>query len=204
MIVALVGRNGAGKTSTLRAIAGFPRTERTKITGVLRIDGVDVERHDPVRMRQSGVVLVPERDKVFPTLTVSEHLRLAGLSASGIDAALERFPLLGPLRSRRAGLLSGGERQLLALAAATVVRPRLLLIDEPSLGLSPLATQLVVEVLLSMREEFGTTVLMTEQVTETVESVADLFYVLDRGEILFSGGSNDLQRADVRAAVMGT
>ena len=201
--MALVGRNGAGKTSALRAIAGFPRAERTRVLGEMRIGGEVVKKHDPVSMRRSGVVLVPERNKIFPTLTVTEHLRLAGLTTSGIDSMLDRFEGLKPLRSRRAGLLSGGERQLLALAAATAARPRLLLIDEPSLGLSPVATQLLVAELMHMRDEFGMTVLLTEQVTETVESVADSFCVLERGQILMTGGASDLHRADVRAAVMG-
>lgn len=202
-IMALVGRNGAGKTSALRALAGFPRAERTRVIGEMRIGGEVVKKHDPVSMRRSGVVLVPERNKIFPTLTVTEHLRLAGLTASGIDSMLDRFEGLRPLRARRAGLLSGGERQLLALAAAIAVRPRLLLIDEPSLGLSPVATQLLVAELMHLRDEFGMTVLLTEQVTETVESVADSFCVLERGQILMTGGASDLRRADVRAAVMG-
>jgi branched-chain amino acid transport system permease protein len=202
-IVALVGRNGAGKTTALRAIAGFPRAERTRLTGVMRLGGLDVNRHDPVSMRAAGVVLVPERNKVFPTLTVLEHLRLAGLAADDVDAMLERFAVLKPLRSRRAGLLSGGERQMLALAAATAARPKLLLIDEPSLGLSPVATQTLVAELMRLRDESGMTVLLTEQVTETVESVADSFCVLDRGQILFAGGAADLRRPEVRAAVMG-
>jgi branched-chain amino acid transport system permease protein len=202
-IVVLVGRNGAGKTTALRALAGYPRAERMRLDGTIRIGSEEVKQHDPVTMRGLGVVLVPERNKVFPTLTVTEHLRLAGLGPVGIEAVMERFTGLSRLATRRAGLLSGGERQLLALAAATAVNPRLLLIDEPSLGLSPVATQALVAELMRLRDESGLTVLLTEQVTETVEAVADHFFVLERGHVLMSGDAGDLRRPDVRAAVMG-
>jgi ABC-type branched-subunit amino acid transport system ATPase component len=202
-IVALVGRNGAGKTSTLRAIAGFPRAERVRVGGVMRIGDQTVRRHDPVSMRKLGVVLVPERDKVFPTLTVAEHLRLTRLPEAEVEAVYERFPALDQLRERRAGLLSGGERQLVALAAATAVHPLLLLVDEPSLGLSPVAIQNLVKELIRLRNETGMSVLLTEQISETLVTMADAVHVLAGGQIMLSGGTEILQHNDFRAAILG-
>jgi branched-chain amino acid transport system permease protein len=202
-IVALLGRNGAGKTSMLRALAGFPRVERTHVDGVIRVNSQLVAQHGPALMRSHGIVLVPERDKVFPSLTIEEHLRLAGCRQPQIEAVLVRFPGLVPLRDRPAGLLSGGQRQLLALAAATAANPTVLLIDEPSLGLSPVATQQVLTELRRLRDDSGTTVLLTEQVTETLDGIADMFYVMDSGAITMSGTADALHHSDVREAVMG-
>jgi branched-chain amino acid transport system permease protein len=203
-IVGLIGRNGSGKTSSIRAIAGFPSSERTQIRGTVRIDGTAVRRHDPRSMRAAGVVLVPERDKAFPSLTVAEHFQVAGVSSARVDEILDAFPVLADLRNRRAGYLSGGERQSLALATAVAVGPKVLLIDEPSLGLSPLMTQTLIEALLQLREAHPEmTMILTEQATETLKSVADYFYVLDGGRVVYSGSVDVLNRREVQEAVMG-
>jgi branched-chain amino acid transport system permease protein len=203
-VVGLIGRNGAGKTSSIRAIAGFPLNERIQVLGQVRIREVTMNRHDPRTMRSAGVVLVPERDKAFPSLTVMEHFRLAGVPSAEVDRQMEVFPVLQRLRHRRAGFLSGGERQTLALATATAVHPKVLLIDEPSLGLSPLMTQTLIGSLLQLRtSEPDMTIVLTEQATEALKSVADYFYVLDGGRAIYSGHVDVLSRREVREAVMG-
>jgi branched-chain amino acid transport system permease protein len=203
-VVGLIGRNGAGKTSSIRAIAGFPRSERIQLLGQVRIRDVTMNRHDPRTRREAGVVLVPERDKAFPSLTVMEHFRLAGVPSADVDRQLELFPVLQRLRHRRAGLLSGGERQTLALATATAVHPKVLLIDEPSLGLSPLMTQTLIASLAQLRAgDPDMTIVLTEQATEALKSVADYFYVLDGGRAIYSGHVDVLNRQEVREAVMG-
>jgi branched-chain amino acid transport system permease protein len=202
-IVAIVGRNGAGKTSTLRGIAGFPSIDRADVRGVLEFHGVTVKRHDPKSMRRRGLVLVPERDKVFPSLTVTEHLKLAGARAAEIEAIYERSPLLKRISSRRAGLLSGGERQLVALAAATASKPSLLLIDEPCLGLAPVAINEVMSELRRLRDEMGMTILLAEQAIDFLEQVMDRYYFLDAGRIAGTGGKEDLQVESIRQTLMG-
>lgn len=133
-----------------------------------------------------------------------EHFRLAGVSSADADRLMELFPVLQRLRQRRAGFLSGGERQTLALATATAVHPKVLLIDEPSLGLSPLMTQTLIASLLRLRaSDPELTIVLTEQATEALKSVADYFYVLDGGRAIYSGQVDVLNRQEVREAVMG-
>jgi ABC-type branched-subunit amino acid transport system ATPase component len=138
-VVAALGRNGAGKTSLLRAIAGFQTSEGARVSGKVLIGGMRLPSR-PGPVHQTGVVFVPERDKVFPTLTVEEHFRLVGARDPGILEPFD-FPAIRKCWKSKAGVLSGGERQMLALAMAWAQRPRLLLVDELSLGLAPVIVQ---------------------------------------------------------------
>ena len=202
-ILAVIGRNGAGKTSLLRGLAGFPAAERVAVSGQVTVAGANRSRTDPRAMRELGLGWVPERDKVFPGLTVLEHLELTGVKPPRIAELLDSVPALARLRDRPAGYLSGGERQLLALTAAIAPGPRVLLIDEPSLGLSPIATRDLMQTLVRLRREQSLTVVMSEQVIETIGTVADRFVVMDGGRITMEGGIEMLDRDDVRTAVMG-
>jgi branched-chain amino acid transport system permease protein len=202
-IFAVIGRNGAGKSSLMKGIVGFSPAERVRVRGGIRIDGAPLLRNDPRAARKLGVGWVPERDKAFADLTVMEHLQLTGVDSRKIEEILESLPQLAKARSRRAGFLSGGERQLLALAAAIAPSPKILFIDEPSLGLSPIATEGLMDQLVRLREEQHITVVMTEQVIETLEEIADRFIVLDAGHVAVEGDRQDLAKQHVRDAAMG-
>ncbi len=170
-IVALLGTNGAGKTTTLRAISGFLGLDDARVTeGAIAFKGERIENAQPHENTRRGIVLVPERDKVFPNLTVAENLTAP--VPRGTSAAERRrretlvyqfFPRLGDLKSRIGGLLSGGERQMLALASALVCRPELLLVDELSLGLAPVVVEDLLRRLTEIRRELGITILIVEQ-----------------------------------------
>ena len=202
-VVALVGRNGAGKTSAVRAVAGYLGSERVKVDGAIIFDGENVKGLSPSARARLGITLVPERDKVFPSLTVAQHLRAVGISRAGVSDVLQRFPILVPHINSAAGLLSGGQRQLLALAVAVARRSRLLVIDEMSLGLAPIAVQSLIENLRAVRDEEGTTILLVDQATTAVAAVADYVYVVENGMIAAHGSSADLDEGSVRAAIIG-
>jgi len=185
-IVALLGRNGAGKTSTLRAISGFLPAERVRLEGSIRVAGHQLLGMTPVTASK-WAMLVPETDKIFPSLTVEEHLRIR---PGRPDADVQEQPFFAPLRNRwhqRAGLLSGGERQLLALAMAWQQRPRLLLVDEFSLGLAPVAIQRVAEVIRALRDDYGMSCLVVEQNVAAALQVADWVYLMEAGRITAEG-----------------
>jgi len=206
-IVALLGNNGAGKTTTLRAISGFIGLDDARVTaGSIRFGGRRIENQPPHANTARGIVLVPERDKVFPNLTVAENLAVA--STQRADAAERRhlealvfqfFPPLAELRPRLAGLLSGGERQMLALGSAIVCKPELLLVDELSLGLAPRIVEEIMRTLQSMRDELGMTILLVEQNAAVALDVADYGYIIESGRIVLDGdperlyGHDDIQ-----------
>ena len=161
-IAALLGANGAGKTTTLRAVTGFLGSDDAKVSeGRIWLDGEAIENRQPHEVAARGIALVPERNKIFETLTVIENLDATGLgSVKGdkthrqmIERVFEYFPRLAPARDRLAGYLSGGERQMLAMGAALVCRPRLLLVDEMSLGLAPRIVEELLERLVTMKKE---------------------------------------------------
>jgi ABC-type branched-subunit amino acid transport system ATPase component/ABC-type branched-subunit amino acid transport system permease subunit len=191
-IVALLGRNGAGKTSTLRALSGFFLAENVRVTGKVELGGHDILGRSPMRTARDGLILVPERDKVFPNLTVREHLRMTGADSATVGDMLRLFPRLGQRESGQAGLLSGGERQMLALAMAWCARPRLLMIDELSLGLAPNIIKNLIAMVRDYRDRVGTAVLLVEQNATAALQVADRAYVLEAGRVAMAGTAEEL------------
>ncbi|HLI54989.1 MAG TPA: ABC transporter ATP-binding protein [Acidimicrobiales bacterium] len=193
-VVALLGANGAGKTTTLRAISGLVRPDKGRIV----FAGADITRWPPHGIAAAGVVHVPEGRGIFRSLTVAENLsmasyaRVAGQSGSIIDQAVELFPVLGQRLSQQAGTLSGGEQQMLALARALVTRPRLLMLDEISMGLAPLVTAELFERIRSSAAA-GTSMLLVEQYVDAALELADYAYVLEKGRIVDMGEPADLQ-----------
>lgn len=203
-VVGVIGPNGAGKTSLLRGIAGFPPREGGRVTaGRVRLDGRDVTGKSPVTMAKAGVAMVPERDKVFVSLRVEEHLRLAarlsrGRTADSVNRALDVFPALRKHVRRSAGFLSGGERQLLAIATALCTSPKILLVDEASQGLAP-------GVVASLGDDFrrvselDVTVLLVEQNAAIASALCNRLYVMDAGHITANGTVKDLEDGGVLA-----
>jgi len=211
-IVALLGTNGAGKTTTLRAISGFLGLDDARVTeGAINFKGERIENRLPHENTRRGIVLVPERDKVFPNLTVAENLIVPVPRGT---AAIERrrrealvyqfFPQLGALRNRIGGLLSGGERQMLALAGALVCRPELLLVDELSLGLAPVVVEDLLRRLAEIRRELGITILIVEQSATVALGIADYGYVMENGRIVLDGTAERLRRhPDIQEFYLG-
>ena len=203
-IVAILGANGAGKTTTLRAISGTVRR-----SGRLELAGRSVARKGPERMARLGVAHVPEGRGTFAELTVWENLRLGahvrhGSIKSDFARVAEYFPWLDGRRSQQAGTLSGGEQQMLALARAIMQRPRLLLLDEPSLGLAPLVVTEIFRILGELNTREGMAILLVEQNARTSLSLAARAYVLEVGEIAYSGTSDELASHDsVRRSYLG-
>jgi branched-chain amino acid transport system ATP-binding protein len=200
-ITALVGTNGAGKTTTLTAISGFMRVEDAKITeGEIRFCGERVNRRYTDQISRLGIAHVPERDKIFPTLTVRENLIACRTCTKADDFdiadAFELFPRLAERASSVSGYLSGGERQMLAIALALVTQPRLVLIDEMTLGLAPTVINILVEAVRKLRRERGLTFLIVEQNAMTALDIADYTYVMENGRIVFDGDSDRLRSHD--------
>jgi len=192
--VAILGANGAGKTTTLRAISGFIGLDAARVTrGSIRFKGEPLENRLPHHCASVGVVIVPERDKVFPNLTVVENLavppsRLSAAERRRVEALIfQIFPALAERRSSEAGLLSGGERQMLGIGAKLVAGPELLLIDEMSLGLAPVIVQDLMSRLLQIKKEVGLSLLVVEQNAMIALEIADYAYVLENGEIALAG-----------------
>ena len=211
-IVALVGNNGAGKTTTLRAISGFIGLDDARVTaGRIHFAGQSIENQPPHANTTRGIVLVPERDKVFPNLTVAENLAVA--TSRRANAAERRrleamvfqfFPALTPLRSRIAGLLSGGERQMLAFGSAIVCKPELLLVDELSLGLAPVVVEDLARRIAGIRRELGISVLLVEQNVGVALAIADYGYVLENGRVALEGPTAELRgRREIQQSYLG-
>jgi branched-chain amino acid transport system ATP-binding protein len=205
--VVLLGLNGAGKTTTVLTLAGLHKPWSGRIV----FDGVDITGMEPRKLVAAGVVLVPEGRQVFPGLTVAQNLRLGAWphkrdrsgSAAVVDRAVEYFPRLKERWSQLAGTLSGGEQQMLALARGLMARPKLMLIDEASLGLSPKLALTVFEVARKINEE-GTTVFLVEQ-NAGVLSIADRALVMEKGMIVYEGsGRRMLDHASIRDAYLGS
>ncbi len=205
-IVTLIGANGAGKTTTLRAISGLVRAA----AGTIRFDGRDVTRLAANEIVRAGIGHSPEGRRVFPRMTVRENLELGAYTrsskaeiASDIERALEIFPRLKERYEQKAGTMSGGEQQMLAIGRALMSRPRLLLLDEPSLGLSPKLVQTIFEVIRDISAR-GTTILLIEQNARQALAVAARGYVLEVGKIAYSGAASELAASEaVRAAYLG-
>ncbi|MEX2375363.1 MAG: ABC transporter ATP-binding protein [Dehalococcoidia bacterium] len=206
-IVGLIGSNGAGKTTTLRAIAGLRRPEKGDIT----FEGQSLVGAPPEEIVRRGIAMVPEGRRIFSSLTVSENLKMGTICrprdpAVGRDVKEleERFPILRTASGTRAGQLSGGEQQQLALARALLTQPRLLLLDEPSLGLAPKVVTELFEVLTRLRDE-GTTILLVEQNARKTLDLADRTYVLRSGRVAVAGSREELRNnLEIEAAYLGT
>jgi branched-chain amino acid transport system ATP-binding protein len=209
-IVAILGTNGAGKSTTLRAISGFLGIDDARVTdGSVTFNGKRIENCQPNEITRLGIALVPERDKVFPNLTVIENLTAPFTPShhnrrDSENLAYQFFPRLAELRSRTAGLLSGGERQMLALASALVCRPELLLVDELSLGLAPVVVQDLMARLVQIRHELGTTIVIVEQSAAAALNIADYGYVLENGRVVLDGeGARLRAHGDIQEFYLG-
>jgi len=192
--VAVVGPNGAGKTTVLSAMVGLVPA----VAGSIRFEGEEITGAAPERLVRRGISLVPEGRHIFATLSVMDNLRLGATVRSDhrevqrqIDELLERFPALGRLRKQSAGRLSGGEQQQLAIARALLARPRLLMLDEPSLGLAPLIIDQVFDLLENLRRD-GVTILLVEQNAARAVLFADHSYVLRTGRVVLEGSTDEL------------
>jgi branched-chain amino acid transport system ATP-binding protein len=200
-LVCLIGANGAGKTSTLKAICGLI----TSRTGVVRYAGEDVSRAPVHVLPRKGLVMVPEGRGIFPQLTVEENLAMGAYAHGGGDPAAqyERFPRLAERRRQVAGTLSGGEQQMLALARALMARPRLLLLDEPSMGLAPMMVMKIFDLVHDIAAQ-GVTILLVEQNARAALELASRGYVMESGVIALEGLARTLlDNPRVREAYLG-
>ena len=201
-VVALLGPNGAGKTTTLETIAGLNRP----ISGTVELSGQNIGGTPAHVLARRGLALVPEGRALFPGLTVREHLRLAGgrgarKGHSHEEELLEMLPELRKCLGRKAGLLSGGEQQMLALGRALVTRPRLLLVDEMSLGLAPVVVERLLPILRRAADELGASVLFVEQHVALALEISDRAYILAHGRIRLEGAAAELrERRELLAA----
>ncbi|MEZ0234866.1 MAG: ABC transporter ATP-binding protein [Actinomycetota bacterium] len=204
-IVAALGPNGAGKTTLLRALAGALKPQH----GSVVLDGEVLTGLVPEAVLRRGVALVPEGRHVFPALTVEENLTVGGIARTDRDELradterwLGRFPILGERANQLAGTLSGGEQQQLAIARALMSRPRMLLLDEPSLGLAPIFVDRIFELIQELRAE-GVTVLLVEQNVHRALEIADRAYVLSVGSVVASGSTDQLVEGELERSYLG-
>jgi branched-chain amino acid transport system ATP-binding protein len=204
-IVTLIGANGAGKSTLMMSLFGLPRASAGRII----FDGEDITGLPAHAIARRGIALVPEGRRIFPRMSVMENLQMgAALSdALNFEVDLKRvcalFPILGERRNQRAGTLSGGEQQMLAIARALMARPKLLLLDEPSLGLAPLYIRKIFQTIRDLNRDHGMTILLVEQNAHHALRVAHRAYVLQHGRVVLSGtGRELLASAEVRAAYL--
>jgi branched-chain amino acid transport system ATP-binding protein len=204
-IVSLIGANGAGKSTTLMTICGNPRAS----AGRILFDGADITKQPTFEIIRRGIAHAPEGRRIFPRMTVMENLQIGATTTDPeyFDDDLARvfglFPILEQRRSQRGGTLSGGEQQMLAIARALMSRPRLLLLDEPSLGLAPLVVRQIFQVIGEINEREGMTILLVEQNAYHALKLAHRAYVMVNGEISLRGtGAELLARPEVRAAYL--
>ena len=205
-LVCLIGANGVGKSSTLRAISGLLPPSRGRIV----FDGREIQTEVPATILRAGIAHCPEGRRVFPHLSVEENLAMGAYVRTDRGAVAEdmrevgrHFPILVERRRQMAGTLSGGEQQMLAIARALMARPRLILFDEPSLGLAPTVVEMTFAIIADIRRR-GTTVLMVEQNAHAALRMADRAYVMETGRIVLEGRARDLLEDDhVRRAYLG-
>jgi branched-chain amino acid transport system ATP-binding protein len=204
-IVSLIGSNGAGKTSLLMTLCGNPRASG----GQVLFEGEDITNTPSHLIMRKGIAISPEGRRIFPALTVVENLQMGGFFqskdaiAEGMEHVFRLFPRLKDRASQRAGTMSGGEQQMLAIGRALMSKPRLLLLDEPTLGLAPLIIAQIFEIIQEIRAQ-GVTVFLVEQNANRALSIADRGYVLETGRLVLEDtGANLLTNADVRKAYLG-
>jgi branched-chain amino acid transport system ATP-binding protein len=219
-IVGVIGSNSAGKTTLMNTLSGLiidmrikekrVGGERITVYGQILFRGEDITNTKPSTRVEKGIVLCRERHPVFPESDVAENLKIAGYLKTReqvrdrIQYVFDLFPALVHLKSRRAGFLSGGEQQMLALGMALVARPFLLLLDEPLLGLSPMMQRLLVEAIQTLKEESGITVLISEQFARPVLPMIDFGYILENGMLTLTGtGTELMDNPEVKAAYFG-
>ena len=204
-IVTLIGSNGAGKTSTLKAISGIIPCK----SGTIEFEGKDITNAQPHKLVYAGIGHVPEGRRIFSELTVMENLELGAYTRkdkdvkSDFEKVFEKFPRLKERRKQDAGTLSGGEQQMLAIGRALMSRPKLLLLDEPSMGLAPIVVRQIFSTIKEINKS-GTTILLVEQNANMALSIADRAYVIETGQIVNSGLAKDIkQNEDVKKAYLG-
>lgn len=211
-IVALLGANGAGKSTTLKAISGLLRTQEGEVTrGRVEFEGEPIDRLPPETIVRRGIVQVIEGRPLFEHLTVEENLRAGasivasrGQIAADLDAVYDYVPRLRDLRSRTSGYLSGGEQQMVVIGRALMARPRLMLLDEPSLGLAPMLVETIFEIIRRINREAGVSILLVEQNARVALGVADYAYVMENGRIVLDGPAAALaDNADVKEFYLG-
>jgi len=214
-IVALLGANGAGKSTTLKAISGLLRTQEGEVTrGSIELGGQRIDRLSPEKIVQLGIIQVLEGRRLFRHLTVEENLILGGVARgsgsrrSSVNQDLEQvyhyFPRLKDLRRRTSGYLSGGEQQMLVIGRALVARPKLMLLDEPSLGLAPLLVKEIFRVISEMSADEGMAILLVEQNARMALSVADYAYVMENGRVVLDGPAEQLaENEDIKEFYLG-
>ena len=204
-IVTLIGANGAGKSTTLQTISGLLRSR----TGSIEFCGENISKLPPHKIVEKGLAQVPEGRRIFLQMSVQENLDMGAYTQSGagvgenIERVFEQFPRLKERRRQIAGTLSGGEQQMLAMGRALMSRPKLLMLDEPSMGLAPILVEQIFEIIQSLHKS-GTTILLVEQNAQMALSVADRAYVMETGAISLSGTGRELAESDqVKMAYLG-
>jgi branched-chain amino acid transport system ATP-binding protein len=209
-ITALVGTNGAGKSTTLAAIAGFMRADDVQVSqGRIVFAGTPIQKLRNFRISEMGIALVPEREKIFATMTVLENLSACRAGGGrgpvvSLDNIFELFPSLAERIHSVAGYLSGGERQMLAISMALLNQPKLMLIDEMSLGLAPIVVAQFYEAIRQLRRDWGIAFLLVEQNAQAALDLADYTYVMENGRIVFDGTSERLRNhADFQEFYLG-
>ena len=204
-IVSIIGANGAGKSTILKTLVGLLRSK----TGDIVFEGQSIAKLSPAGIVQQGIALVPEGRRVFPRMSVEDNLLLGAYArkdnevSRDINRIYEMFPRLAERKKQNAGTLSGGEQQMLATGRGMMSRPRLLLLDEPSMGLAPLLVHQIFETILDINEQ-GTTILLVEQNAHMALSIADRGYVLENGAVVLTGEAEELiDNDEVRCAYLG-
>jgi branched-chain amino acid transport system ATP-binding protein len=207
-IVTVLGANGAGKTTLLKTVSGVMRPEK----GTIKLQGREIQGLEPDRIVRLGIVHVPEGREIFPLLSVSENLAMGAYTRHDGAAAIRQdlemvygyFPILKERASQRAGTLSGGQQQMLAIGRGLMARPRVMLLDEPSLGLSPLLTQEIFTIIRRLNEEQKVTMMLVEQNAKVALDVADDGYVLELGRVVMDGPAERLsQSKDIQTFYLG-